>query len=164
MKWYLVTIIFSACCFFFCECQNSNRSNNDCYIEDVLISNMKMSGDLFSCKMEAIVHNTPEELFYTLDRNDLRFRSSGLHNSSTVIYQVKDKSGFVLGAGSIDGHDTKKAITFPYKNIPVEENRLMVVVTLKVNGKTIDEVSKSVFLNQEALSSPEITTEGQKTY
>ena len=70
----------------------------------------------------------------------------------------------MLGAGSIDGHDTKKEITFPYKNIPVEENRLMVVVTLKVNGKTIDEVSKSVILNQEALSCPEITTEGQKTY
>lgn len=154
MKGYLATIIVSVYCFISCECQNSNQSNKACYIEDVLISNVKMSGDLFSFEVEAIVHSTPEESFLTLDRSALRFRSTGLHNPSTVIYQVKDKSGFVLGSGSKDGRDTKKEITFPYKNIPVEENGLMVLVTLKVNGKTIDEVSKSIFLSQEALSSP----------
>lgn len=143
--------------------QDFERSNSDCHIEDVLISNMRMSGDLFSCEVEAIVKNMPEAEFHTLDRNDLRFRSTGLRDRSTVIYQIKDKSGFVLGSGSKDGRNTKKEITFPYKNIPVEENGMMVFATLKVNGKTIDKVSRSVVLSQEALSSPELATEGQKT-
>ena len=54
-----------------------------------------------------------KEEFYYFSKGDLSFYSQGTVNPSSVIYQVKDKSGKILGSGSKDDPGIKE-ITIPY--------------------------------------------------
>ena len=108
--------------------------------------------------VETILNEDIKEEFYYFSKGDLSFYSQGTVNPSSVIYQVKDKSGKILGSGSKDDPGIKE-ITIPYRSIPVMGNGLYLFVTLTKYGRIIDKMAVPLDLSQESLSSVEQSEE-----
>lgn len=128
--------------------------NSEHFIQDVHVSNYVIHGEVFSMDVETILNEDIKEEFYYFNRGDLSFNYQGSEDPSSVIYQVKDKDGKILGSGSKDGPGIKEII-IPYRNIPITGNGLYLVVTLTKYGRKIDKKIVPLELSQESLSSIE---------
>lgn len=104
--------------------------------------------------VETILNDDIQEEIYYFSKGDLSFHNGGSEDPSSVIYQVKDKYGKILGSGSIDGPGIKE-ISIPYSSIPITGNGLYLVVTLTKYGRKIDKTIVPLDLSQESLSSIE---------
>ena len=102
--------------------------------------------------VETIFNEEIQEEFYYFSKDDLSFHYQGSENPSSVIYQVKDKDGTILGSGSKDGPGIKE-ISIPYRRIPITGNGLYLIVTLIKYGREIDKMIVPLKLSQESLSS-----------
>lgn len=151
------TFLIILCMIGVASCANRNGKGEH-YIQDVIVSNFAVSGDLFSMDVEAILNGPVQEEFYEFHKGDLSFSSSGTEDPSSVIFQLKDKDGFVLESGCIDGPGVKR-ITFPYKNIPVKDNGVVLIATMTIYGRKVDTMVVPLELSQERLSAVEVQSE-----
>ena len=103
--------------------------NGEHLIQDIHVSNYAIHGDVLSMDVETILNKDIQEEFYYFSKVDFSFYYQGSENPSSVIYQVKDKDGKILGSGSIDGPGIKE-ISIPYRDIPNTNHELYLVVTL----------------------------------
>lgn len=132
----------------------NNRRKPDYWIEEISVSKYKKWSETFSFEAEAKLNADVVEYFYAFCRDDLKFRLFTISCPSTVIYQVFDGNGKIIGSGSSDGEVTKREITIPYKDLPERDFSLRLVVTLTVNGMKVDRKAMILQISKESLSSP----------
>ncbi|MCQ2117716.1 MAG: hypothetical protein MJY76_06250 [Bacteroidales bacterium] len=142
----LIVLIAAMSVLFFCtNCSDGNGGKEDIRIEEVTISNYTRSDDLYSFDVETTLNHTPEEIFYSLQKNDLNFHPSQVHNPSTIMYELKDDAGKIIWKSLIDGPG-KRSITMPYRYLAESRCKFILCITLKINGKTKDKLVKAIEL------------------
>lgn len=142
----LIVLIAAMSVLFSCtNCSDGNGGKEDIRIEEVTISNYTRSDDLYSFDVETTLNHTPEEIFYSLQKNDLNFHPSQVHNPSTVMYELKDDAGKIIWKSLIDGPE-KRSITMPYRYLAEGRCKFILCITLKINGKTKDKLVKAIEL------------------
>ena len=134
-------LVLSSCT----NCSESGGGKEDIRIEEVIISNYTRSDDLYSFDVETTLNHTPEEIFYSLQKNDLNFHPSQVHNPSTIMYELKDDAGKIIWKSLIDGPG-KRSITMPYRYLAEGRCKFILCITLKINGKTKDKLVKVIEL------------------
>ena len=142
----LIVLIAAMSVLFSCtNCSDGNGGKEDIRIEEVTISNYTRSDDLYSFDVETTLNHTPEEIFYSLQKNDLNFHPSQVHNPSTIMYELKDDAGKIIWKSLIDGPG-KRSITMPYRYLAEDRCKFILCITLKINGKTKDKLVKAIEL------------------